>query len=281
MKGRRAGRCAARWIALAAALALMCALGVAGRWGRTVPAGACGERAGYVALTFDDGPRRKTTQALLDGLARRGVPATFFLIGLKVPGNEDLILRMEEEGHQVGIHAQNHEVILTSEAVAREVEPLRDTLAGLLGRRDFMVRPPYGKTSAQARAAMGAPVILWSVDPEDWSDTDTRRQSEHILSRVKDGDIILLHDVYPSSVDTALTVADALLERGFSLVTVEQLFAVRGRRAQPGEVYHSVLMGQPDSPDRNCCTVGTATPHTRSTSGALVRRQTRMAVRMA
>ena len=210
--------------------------GVPGRE-RAVTAGAPGS-AGVVALTFDDGPRRKTTQALLDGLARRGVSVTFFLIGLKVPGNEDLILRMEEEGHQVGIHAQNHEMILSPEAVAREVDPLRETLAGLLGRRDFMVRPPYGKTSAQARAAVGAPIILWSVDPEDWSDTDSRRQTQHILSRVRDGDIILLHDVYPSSVDTALAVVDALLEQGFAFATVEQLFALRGEEPRPGQVYH-------------------------------------------
>ena len=139
--------------ALAALLLAAWAARLAPEEGQVVPAAA--QTREYVALTFDDGPRRKTTGVLLDGLAQRGVPATFFLIGLKVPGNEDLILRMEAEGHQVGIHAQNHQMLLSPEAVAREVIPLRETLAGLLGRRDFMVRPPYGKTSAQARAAVG------------------------------------------------------------------------------------------------------------------------------
>ena len=137
----------------------------------------------------------------------------------------------------MGIHAQNHEMLLTPEAVWSEVEPLRATLSDLLGTAQFMVRPPYGKTTPTVRSQLDAPVILWSVDPQDWADSDTDRQVAHILSQVKDGDIILLHDVYPSSVDTALQVVDGLLSRGFCLVTVEQLFALRGIEPEPGEVY--------------------------------------------
>ena len=211
-------------------------LGLLG-WDRAVQAVAGSGQVRYVALTFDDGPRRKTTQPLLDGLAQRGVPATFFLIGLKVEGNEDLILRMIQEGHQVGVHAQNHEMLTTPGAIWTEVEPLRDTLSGLLGTAQFMVRPPYGKTTSEVRGQLDAPVILWSVDPQDWADTDTNRQVSHILSQVEDGDIILLHDVYPSSVDTALQVVDELLGQGFCFVTVEELFALRGIEPQPGKVY--------------------------------------------
>ena len=211
-------------------------LAILGR-GQAVQTAAEQTQRRYVALTFDDGPRRKTTQPLLDGLAQRGVPATFFLIGLKVEGNEDLVLRMVQEGHQVGIHAQNHEMLTTPGAIYSEVEALRDILSGLLGTSDFMVRPPYGKTTSEVRSQLGAPIILWSVDPEDWADTNTDRQTAHIVSQVKDGDIILLHDVYPSSVDTALRVVDALLGQGFCFVTVEELFALRGIQPQPGETY--------------------------------------------
>jgi peptidoglycan/xylan/chitin deacetylase (PgdA/CDA1 family) len=194
-----------------------------------------------VVLTFDDGPRRDTTSALLDGLAQRGVPATFFLVGLSVEGNEDLVLRMDAEGHQVGIHSQNHKVLtdLWGDALYWEMDELRHTLAGLLGRTDFMVRPPYGLTDAAVCHAADAPVILWSVDPEDWSDENTDRQVEHIVTRVKDGDIILLHDIYPSSVETALRVVDLLLERGFCFVTVEEMFALRGITPEKGKIYRS------------------------------------------
>ena len=193
----------------------------------------------FVALTFDDGPRSSTTTALLDGLAQRGVLATFFVIGENVEGNELLLQRMEGEGHQIGLHTYHHKVLaeLNASDFYAEVDELRATLTALLGREDFMLRPPYGMMNAATQARAAAPIILWSVDPEDWSDRNTERQVSLILNSVQDGDIILLHDIYPASVDTALQVVDALLARGFRFVTVEQLFAIRGKTPENGTVY--------------------------------------------
>ena len=195
-----------------------------------------------LALTFDDGPRRSTTSALLDGLARRGVHATFFLVGSNLDGNEELILRMEAEGHQVGIHSYNHKMLtgLNAADLYTEVGALRDRLTDLLGHDGFLLRPPYGKTDDALRRRAGAPIILWSIDPEDWSDDDSDRQTALILSQVQDGDIILLHDIYPSSVDTALRVVDALLDEGYYFVTVDELFAARGVTPENGKVYRSL-----------------------------------------
>ena len=195
-----------------------------------------------LALTFDDGPRRSTTSSLLDGLARRGVHATFFLVGSNLDGNEELILRMEAEGHQVGIHSYNHKMLtgLNAADLYAEVGALRDRLTDLLGHDGFLLRPPYGKTDDALRRRAGAPIILWSVDPEDWSDDDSDRQTALILSQVQDGDIILLHDIYPSSVDTALRVVDALLDEGYYFVTVDELFAARGVTPENGKVYRSL-----------------------------------------
>ena len=193
----------------------------------------------YVALTFDDGPREATTPVLLDGLAQRGVCATFFVIGENVEGNELLLQRMEGEGHQIGLHTYHHKSLdqLNAAGFYAEVDQLRETLAALLGRESFMLRPPYGMMSAANQARAAAPIILWSVDPEDWSDRDTARQVSVITENVRDGDIILLHDIYPASVDTALQVVDTLMARGYHFVTVEQLFAIRGKTPENGKVY--------------------------------------------
>ena len=193
----------------------------------------------YVALTFDDGPREATTPVLLDGLAQRGVRATFFVIGENVEGNELLLQRMEGEGHQIGLHTYHHKSLdqLNAAGFYAEVDQLRETLSALLGREDFMLRPPYGMISAANQARTAVPIILWSVDPEDWSDRDTARQVSVITENVRDGDIILLHDIYPASVDTALQVVDTLMARGYHFVTVEQLFAIRGRTPENGKVY--------------------------------------------
>ncbi|MBQ8390584.1 MAG: polysaccharide deacetylase family protein, partial [Oscillibacter sp.] len=89
----------------------LCALMLTGCGGPAVEADGTAlltEDIKYVALTFDDGPRRGTTDALLDGLQERGAAATFFLIGEEIAGNEDLVLRMAAEGHQVGNHTWSH-----------------------------------------------------------------------------------------------------------------------------------------------------------------------------
>lgn len=192
-----------------------------------------------VALTFDDGPRRDTTATLLDGLAERGVCATFFLVGKLLEENEALVRRMAAEGHQVGIHTYDH-VWLTDLSKAdfdREVDTTRVLLEGLLGEGDYYIRPPYGGVDAGVRQWADAPIILWSVDPEDWNDKNTPRIVEHILSHTKDGDIILLHDIYPTSVEAALKVVDALHAKGFLFVTVEELARSRGAEPRAGEVY--------------------------------------------
>lgn len=194
-----------------------------------------------LALTFDDGPRRSTTAKLLDGLSQRGVHATFFLVGTNLDDNEDLVLRMVEDGHQVGIHSSSHKLLtgLSAADLYTEVGAMRQRLSDLLGCDRFLLRPPYGKTDAALRQYADTPIILWSIDPEDWSDTDTSRQAAHIISRAQDGDIILLHDIYPSSVDTALQVVDALLGEGYYFVTVEELFTARGITLENGQIYRS------------------------------------------
>ena len=204
--------------------------------GAKIPAGP------YVALTFDDGPKSATTPVLLDGLAQRGVHATFFVIGENVEGNELLLQRMEGEGHQIGLHTYHHKMLdqLNAAGFYEEVDSLRTTLTALVGREEFMLRPPYGMMNAATQARAAAPIVLWSVDPEDWSDRDTARQVSVILDNTQEGGIILLHDIYPSSVDTALQVVDELLAQGYKFVTVEELFAVRGVTPENGKEYRKL-----------------------------------------
>ena len=166
-------------------------------------------------------------------------------MGTRVEGKEDIILRMEAEGHQVGIHSQTHKVLagLSAAGLEQEVGALNRTLSALLGEQEFMLRPPYGYTGEGLEKWAKQPIILWSVDPEDWSDHDVQRQVAAVVEQVEDGDIILLHDIYYASVETALQVVDALLAKGFRFVTVEELFAVRGIKPEAGSVYRCLPPG--------------------------------------
>ncbi len=192
-----------------------------------------------VALTFDDGPRRSTTGELLDGLAQRGVHATFFLVGEMLEGNGDLVERMAAEGHQIGVHTYDHVWLTELSAVdfEKQVGRTRRLLTEMVGEGSYWLRPPYGGVDRGVEKRAGSPVILWSVDPEDWDDKNVTRIVEHIVSNVRDGDIILLHDIYPSSVEAALQVVDRLQERGFLFATVEELAQLRHIELKEGEVY--------------------------------------------
>ena len=195
-----------------------------------------------VALTFDDGPRSSTTGPLLDGLALREVPATFFLVGNRIPGNEDLVRRMAAEGHQIGIHTYDHVELkgLSRQDFDLQVGKTRALITQLVGEGNYWLRPPYGLMDRQADQWCGGPVILWSVDPEDWKDDDIDRIVAAVVEHVSDGDIILRHDLFPSSAQAALRVVDTLLARGCCFVTVEQLMAERGVTPEVGARYRKI-----------------------------------------
>ena len=198
-----------------------------------------------VALTFDDGPRSSTTGRLLDELALREVPATFFLLGHRIPGNEDLVRRMAAEGHQIGVHTYDHVEVtgLSREDFDLQVGKTRSLLLDILGEREFWLRPPYGITDAAARQWADSPIVLWSVDPEDWKDQDVGRIVAGVVEHVQDGDIILMHDLYGSSVDAAVQIVDALLGKGYCFVTVEDLLAKFGQATGSDEADDKLLLG--------------------------------------
>ena len=194
-----------------------------------------------VALTFDDGPRAATTGRLLDELALREVPATFFLLGHRLSGNEELVRRMAREGHQIGVHTFDHVPVtgLSHQEFDLQVGGVRAQLRDILGDGEFWLRPPYGQTDDSTRAWADSPIVLWSVDPEDWKVLDADKVSEHVCSHVQDGDIILLHDFYPTSVEAALRIVDRLQEEGYEFVTVEELLRLNGTKAEAGKLYRN------------------------------------------
>lgn len=200
------------------------------------------EHPPLVALTFDDGPRSSTTGPLLDGLELREVPATFFLVGNRIPGNEDLVRRMAAEGHQIGLHTYDHVKLsgLSHSAFELQVGRTRALITELLGEGNYWLRPPYGLIDKHAESWCGGPVILWSVDPEDWKDDDINRVVSAVVDHVSDGDIILLHDLFPSSAQAALLIVDELVARGYCFVTVEQLMQERNVAPEAGACYRRI-----------------------------------------
>lgn len=197
------------------------------------------EEPKYVALTFDDGPRADTTGRLLDGLLERGAAATFFVIGQQIPGNEDLLRRMKAEGHQIGNHTYSHVRLVSSEgdSLMEEIHKTEVMLQEVVGPGSYWLRPPYGRIDVRQARLVKTPMIYWSVDPQDWKLLQADKVVSAVLECVHPGDIILLHDFYPTSVDAALTIVDRLQAQGYAFVTVEELFRIQGVEPQAGTLY--------------------------------------------
>lgn len=178
-----------------------------------------------VALTFDDGPHPVYTKELLDGLKERGVQATFFVIGKNIEGNEDLIARMEEEGHLIGNHTYDHVKIsdMSQEDACCQVQKTSALVKEITGHDTEFVRPPFGAWKKDMECGFVMIPVLWDVDPLDWTTSDTSLVVRRVVDDVEDQDIILLHDCYESSVQAALQIVDTLRDEGYEFVTADQL----------------------------------------------------------
>lgn len=180
-----------------------------------------------VAITFDDGPDIRTTPILLDGLKQRGVRATFFVIGANVnkEGNGEIIKRMYQEGHLIGNHTYHHVDLsgLNRDQAFHELKMTEDLVEELTGQQTNFVRPPFGSFPDDMEDEVSKFYVKWTVDPLDWTTKNADEIVERVVSDTEEGDIILLHDCYESSVRAALRIIDILEMKGYEFVTVDQL----------------------------------------------------------
>lgn len=182
------------------------------------------EQKKKIALTFDDGPS-EVTEILLDGLARRGVKATFFLIGTCAEQYPETVKREIREGHLVGNHSYDHADLrkLSLEEACLEVEKTNQILEDITGENVEYIRPPFGDWKKELEETFDLIPVLWSVDPLDWTTENEEKIVNNVVTDVGEGDIILLHDSYISSVNAALQIIDILQKEGYEFVTVEEL----------------------------------------------------------
>ena len=194
----------------------------------------------YVALTFDDGPSGRFTEKLLDGLALRGAKCTFLLCGYRMEQYPELTQRIFQEGHEIGYHGFSHDSMqkMSRRKIGQE---LIDSQALLPEDCDpVFVRPPGGFVTdgiRQVAEVRNLAILSWSVDPKDWATKSVGTIEQAVLKTVKDGDVILLHDMSISSVQAALDIVDELQKQGYRFVTASELARLRNVPIKPGKVY--------------------------------------------
>lgn len=183
------------------------------------------KEAPKIAITFDDGPNSHCTGRLLDGLKKRGVKATFFLIGKNVKENPDLVKRLDEEGHLIGNHTYNHVEItrISDEEAKKEITDTDEAICAITGKHVEYMRPPFGLWQEELEQELNVMPVMWSVDPLDWTTKNVDEIVNKVVTEAGENDIILLHDCYDSSVDAALRIIDILQKKGFEFVTADEL----------------------------------------------------------
>ena len=179
-----------------------------------------------VAISFDDGPSSELTPKVLDILKRYGVHATFYIMGKHVPGNEEIIKQIIEEGHEVGNHSYSHPLLttLTPEGVHQQVADTQK----LIGDATGGIRPT---TLRQA----GIAILNWSVDTLDWKSRNVNSILQEVREGTYNGSIILMHDIHPETVEALPSLLNFLQKEGYAIGSIEELMG--GQAMLPNHVY--------------------------------------------
>lgn len=191
-----------------------------------------------IALTFDDGPWDTSTAAILDTLKEYDAKATFFTVGQKISGHEDLLQRAANEGHEIGTHTWDHAegsgqgvslILMSSDERKQEVEKGLQAIKDATGQdASLMFRSPGGNFDASVASDLSDLIdaeIGWNIDTGDWQKPGVDTIAQRIES-AGPGEIILMHDGGGDRSETVAALKQALpklKEEGYRFVTVSEL----------------------------------------------------------
>ncbi|MBD8069694.1 polysaccharide deacetylase family protein [Bacillus sp. PS06] len=189
------------------------------------PAKVEGTTGKRVALTFDDGPHPENTVKIVDLLERYDAKATFFMLGSRVDFYPNIVKKMAEAGHELGNHTWNHKdlTLLSSDQIELEVKDTNRIIQEATGQIPSVFRPPYGATNKSVESVIGIPSVLWTIDTLDWKSHDPNQVLKIVQDNVKDGSIILMHDIHGSTVEAVELVLKYLQKEGYQCVTVSEV----------------------------------------------------------
>lgn len=195
-----------------------------------------------LALTFDDGPSSEITNKILDVLEKYNARATFFVLGRNAKNNTDVLKRQISLGCQIGNHTMGH-TLLTKQTEAqrlKDVQGVNDIVKKATGYDVTIVRPPYGTVDSSVKSTLSKyPLILWGVDTLDWSTRDPKSTIKSIMEDSYDGSIVLMHDIYNETAAAVEKAVPKLIEQGYQLVTIDELFYYKGIPLVGGKTYGS------------------------------------------
>lgn len=191
-----------------------------------------------IALTFDDGPNYNTSK-VIDVLNKYDIKATFFVLGSRARNNKDILKKMADSGMEIGNHTYNH-LLLTKydeNKIRSEIEDTSEVIYSATKKRPKLLRPSYGSVNNKIKKVANMPIIIWDIDTLDWKYHNSKRITSRVVNKVRDGDIILMHDIYSASLNALSNIIPILQDNGYEFVTIDELFYYKGISLENGKVY--------------------------------------------
>jgi peptidoglycan/xylan/chitin deacetylase (PgdA/CDA1 family) len=191
-----------------------------------------------IALTFDDGPNYNTSK-VIDVLNKYDIKATFFVLGSRAINNKDILKKMADSGMEIGNHTYNH-LLLTKydeNKIRSEIEDTSEVIYSATKKRPKLLRPSYGSVNNKIKKVANMPIIIWDIDTLDWKYHNSKMITSRVVNKVRDGDIILMHDIYSASLNALSNIIPILQDNGYEFVTIDELFYYKGISLENGKVY--------------------------------------------
>lgn len=191
-----------------------------------------------IALTFDDGPNYNTSK-VIDVLNKYDIKATFFVLGSRAINNKDILKKMADSGMEIGNHTYNH-LLLTKydeNKIRSEIDDTSEVIYSATKKRPKLLRPSYGSVNNKIKKVANMPIIIWDIDTLDWKYHNSKRITSRVVNKVRDGDIILMHDIYSASLNALSNIIPILQGNGYEFVTIDELFYYKGISLENGKVY--------------------------------------------
>ncbi len=191
-----------------------------------------------IALTFDDGPSNNTKYFIKE-LQKRDALVTFFVVGNRVKKYEDVLKEAYLMGNQIGSHTYSHKnlLYLNEEEITKEIEKTNEAIYNVIGTKPTIIRVPYGNINKKIRSISNMNHILWNVDTLDWKYKNSNRVYKEIIKHAEDGNIILLHDIFKTSVNGVLKAIDELKKQGYEFVTIDEMVYLKNIKLDKSKTY--------------------------------------------
>lgn len=193
-----------------------------------------------IAITYDDGPQTEAGNRIIDTYLKYGQRCTFFVVGDRVASRASEVKRMAENGFEIGNHSYSHKYLNKCDAatIREEVRKCNEAVAAVTGTTPKIMRLPGGNKNDTVLANVNMPIILWNVDTRDWDHRNAQKSIDAVVGKVKDGDVVLMHELYSATADATETIVPALVQQGFQLVTVSELMQYKGITPE-NRIYYS------------------------------------------